>query len=266
MAFARALQDVQAQLNLGQTRIDVLDASPTSVQVQDAEHRTQVRPVQIIVPDSEPGTRLKPIVIPQVDDVPGFQLDEHTVVRSKVGRSEPVPDTMAKAGPAIADRTDGSHFLQIPDAAVSAPSEPRPKAKLPLVVLAGFALVAVGVLIFAFGLPRGDEGRNRPAQVIEPSVAPNLEDVIGTVVLPPVLSHKSGADGVTFSWKLAEDAKADSFLVRSGTDLSKLSAASEMNGDAYVVKTSKGNIACIEVTSVLEGTRSEAVRACEVNR
>lgn len=266
MAFARSLQDVQAQLNLAQTRIDVLDASPTSAPTQDSENRTQVRPVHIIVPEADAGTRLKPVVVPQVSSDPVGEAADHTMLRSKAVKSEPLPDTMAKAAPVAADQTDGSHFLRETGSSEAPVPQRGKKSKLPVAVLG--SLTGLAVLIVGLALLLSDRGEDssQTTQVIATTAAPDVDGVLGASALPPNLSHEAHPDGITFSWTLEDGVEADGFFVRSGPDLSSLSAAETTTKRSLLVEAEPAEMACIEVASIVGGTRSEPVRTCEVNR
>ncbi|MBP2390765.1 serine/threonine-protein kinase [Aeromicrobium fastidiosum] len=267
MAFARSLQDVQTRLHLGQTRIDVLDASPAAASAQDSEHRTQVRPVQIIVPDDAAGTRVRPVVIQTATPPP---IDERTALRQDAARrAEPVPDTMARGGPAVADRTDGSHFLA-PATSLEGPAAEQDRSHSPwaLAVGAGLALVVAGAVGVAVLTGGSDDSPGPAAAPPTTRSAPSGDDVIGAAVLPPVgLRHTSGQDAVVFTWSPGGDGGDDGYLVRTGPGPQELSAAGPPVTDLTArVETAPGDIACIEVVAVRAGTASEPLAGCEVNR
>lgn len=273
MAFARSLQDVQAQLHLGQTRIDVLDASPAATPVQDTEHRTHVRPVQIIVPEDEAGTRLRPIIVPQaarqVRSAPA--VDDRTALRApKSPRAEPVPDTMARGGSAPADHTDGSHFLRAPEPTPrkgSAGDQTRGRSKPPVAVLAGAALavLVLGGIFVATALGGGPEARD--AAIDPVSEAPQANDVLGDTPTPPrEIKHRAGPNGVTFTWSPPEESSGVSYAVSTGPGPDELSAPNVTSATSVTVKAEPGEIACLEIRALRGSAASPKVSKCEVNR
>lgn len=270
MAFARALQDEQTKLHLAQTRIDVLDASSTEAPAPDTENRTQVRPVQVIVPDQAEGTRIRPVVIQPVSDAPPLAVDDRTARRSSPAqRAEPVPDTMARGGSAVADKTDGSHFLEPAPTPVDTPSAPEPtRSRSPIALLAGGVLAAVIIAIVAVSVLAGSGTDDAPlAQPTVSGDAPSGDDVIGASVAPPIdLEHAPGKSAVTFSWSPGDPENVGEYLVRTGPSLDELGPATSPTKKATArVAAPAGEIACIEIVTLRDGSVSSPLRGCEVN-
>ena len=266
MAFARSLQDVQQQLRLGQTRIDVLDASPTAAPVQDGEQRTQVRPVQIIVPEGTAGTRLRPIVVPQVASAPPGQIDGRTArKRPGAATADLVPDTMARGGPVVADQTDGSHFLSTPGEVTPPSGATASRSSAGLVAGLLLAAAVAAVALAAVVLPDG-EG-DRPPTASSTS-RPAVADVVGEALAPPRdLGHQDVADGVRFTWGAPEGVSDALYLVSTGSGPGELAPVGPpADTTAATVPAGRGEVACIEVSTVVGSERSEPVQACEARR
>jgi hypothetical protein len=221
MALARALQEVQIELHISPTKVEVLDASPTAAGHTADDDRTHVRPVSIIVPDSlaEPGTRLRPIIVPSVVDQ----------TQAKPGRALPVPDTRSRAGAVVADHTDGSHFLGAPthEPAAGDPIE-RVGSRTKLVVGAVGAVAIAGVIGLSIVLGGGSDETDEPTFA---SSSEHQDAVIGGEVPAPKLSQRSTGGAVELRWTNADPNPGDTFKLfiekdggaTSVVDTSKLS-------------------------------------------
>lgn len=259
MSFARAVQDIQAELHLAPTRIEVLDASPTAAPARDDEHRTQVRPVSIIVPDGAAGTRLRPIVVQPV-------ADERTAMRPpRLAHAEPVPDTMARGGVAAADHTDGSHFLAPPAGQVAEQDAEDRRGAAALIAGAVLVLVIVGVVIAAM-LGGSGSGDDTPPARQTPS-APSASEVIGGGPGAPTdLKSTTVNTGIKFSWTASDAQKGDMFLVRTGPSPAQLSGSTEPSAErTVVVRAKKGEKVCIEIRTVRDRAVSQPASDCGFN-
>ncbi len=201
MAFARALQEVQIELHISPTKVEVLDASPTAAGQTADDDRTHVRPVSIIVPDSlaEPGTRLRPIVVPSVVDQ----------TQAKVGRALPVPDTRSRAGAVVADHTDGSHFLRTPVDGSPPDELVERKASRTKRALGAVGAVAIaGVIGLSIVLGGGSDKADKPSLA---SSSEHQDAVIGGAVPAPTLSQRSTSGVVELRWTNADPNPGDTF-------------------------------------------------------
>ena len=202
MALARALQEVQIELHISPTKVEVLDGSPAAETKTADDDRTRVRPVSIIVPDSlaESGTRLRPVVVPSVP--------EQTM--AKVGRAAAVPDTRSRAGAVVADRTDGSHFLGTAPNELPADPQESPVSRTKLVV--GGAVVVIIAMVVGLSFVLGGD----PDKTDKPTFASSSEHpdaVIGGEVPAPRLSQRSTGAAVELRWTNADPKPGDTFKV-----------------------------------------------------
>ncbi len=179
LAFARSLQEVQIELALAPTQIEVLDAGPVHEVEQVSDERTSVRPVAVIVPEAfaERGTAIRPIAVVSPDEAHHTALrDDHTVLRSAPPAVVPALDSdtvsrAALAGDASTGFTPTTSSAVDPGAADSAPDRqvlrpptamaaatPRSRAGL-LAAAAGVSLVGCLVAVAVFvGKPAEEEG------------------------------------------------------------------------------------------------------------
>ena len=238
MAFARSLQEMQVEMRLATTRIDVLDASARrGVPPEDAdEPRTSVRPIAVIVPD-EAGTVDRPIQV--VGTGPRFAQPEHfTRTRVRPGEAPPPPPVGAPS-------------------TTTEPSEPTGERSrlLPTLLAAGAALVALVVVLFVF---LGDDPEAPGPERLDSggSQAPPQDPVAVPAPLPPtdVTGTQQGGTA-TFAWTQSDAEPGDTFrwtLAGSGQ---------EPSWTLVDVPTAQVDVAqgetCIVVTTVRAGQQSD---------
>lgn len=250
MAFARSIQEVQIELHLPPTRLEVLDASPEAqvAPQQTDDDRTRVRPVAIIVPDeiAERGTRLRPRQVTQVDD--------RTVTRRR--GSEPAPATVQRRPSAPVD-PGAAVVLETPDAPADTAGPPPSRRSL---VIGGVlaALVAAAVVI---ALAFGEEAPEPETGPTNPVSAP--EDVISAAPSAPTALAVRRADGrLVATWTNPDPQDGDRFRVRTGPQLQQLDEGRTIAEPRTVLAAPAGQMVCLEVFTVRESTLSQPLREC----
>ena len=240
LAFAHALQAVQRDLGLTETRIDVLDASPTARAEEDTDQRTRVRPVSIIVPEalSQQGTRLRPLVVPQPDQAPP---------RS----AEPAPDTVARGPRHVVDDEAGSHFLVADPAPARRPvldEDPGPGgAKIVIGIVAAVAVLAIVGLALAFGVDRTE---NDVPDIGASSELPN--PISDAPSRPENLAQAVAGEQITFTWEAPRGEAGDEYRVFVSRDGGPV--AVETTEDLQVsLPIADGEIVCAQV-EVIRGS------------
>lgn len=214
--FARALQQVEGDLRLAATPIDVLDEDPAAAAEQLGDSpATRIRALTVIEPEptraaNGPITALPPSVIPEYDLPAGFPgamapSDEHTVVRGAGGYPQgsagagPYGPGPGEAGHRSAGHGPGAHG---PDGPGTAWPAGGPPSRTPLLVGGGLLVVVavvVAVLISTRGSGSGPapdprSGDALPSQSQQPVI----------VALPSPVSDLSGVVKGTesvFSWR-----------------------------------------------------------------
>jgi hypothetical protein len=246
MALARSLQEVQIELQLAPTRLEVMDASPESAAAgaQVSDERTLVRPVQVIVPDeiAQQGTLLRPRELSRADD------------RMRVPRRrEPAPDTIQQRPPVPVGAPDVG-----PGAEPTAVT--RSTSTLPYVLIgAGLAVVlAVGIgAALVFG---SDPEPEEPPPAATP---PSSDVVIGGPPAPVDLDHEVRGDTATFTWRNPAPEPGDSFHVQTGPTLGGL--AERYRGERNRVQVAvTGSQQCISIAVIRSGSISDPLTECIV--
>ena len=249
MAFARAVQEIQIELHLPPTRLEVLDASVDGKVAPKStdDERTRVRPVSIIVPDeiAERGTRLRPRQVTQVDD--------RTLTKRKA--VEPSPSTVQRR-PEVAVGPGEAVVLESPDA----PREERaPASRRSMVVGGVLCLLVLGAIVAAMTM-----GKDAP----EPETGPKnpvseASDVIGAgPSVPTELSTKRVGDTLQISWTNPDPEDGDKFRLRSGGQLQQLDAGRTLSEPRADLKVPKGKMVCIEVRTIRGSELSEDLTEC----
>ncbi len=189
--FARSLQDVQVSMHLNQTRIDVLDASPSRPRSVEDDGRTRLQPIAIIRPSAPIGTPSVPQPLAAVDDstqLKGLGLEPAPVA--------PVADTFVKEPPAEPEADE--------------PQSPRSRARWWAISVAALVLLATGTGV---GLARGgspdDQGDSDPRRSLG---AEDSGNPIGQTEVPPPIEDVNGVrkgGQVRFSWTNPAPHKGD---------------------------------------------------------
>lgn len=254
MAFARSIQEVQIELHLPPTRLEVLDASPEAQasQQQTDDERTRVRPVAIIVPDeiAERGTRLRPRQVTQADD--------RTVTRRR--GSEPTPQTVQRRSSAPVDPGEAV-VLETPDA--PADTERAPQSRLPLIaggVLAALVAAAVvAALVFGREAPEPETGPRDP-------VSDPAEVISAGPVAPTALTTQRVDGRLRISWTNPDAQEGDRFRVRTGKQLQRLDEGRTLTEPRIDLAVAAGQMVCVEVFTVRESTLSQPLQECVTAR
>lgn len=256
MAFARAVQEVQIELHLPPTRLEVMDASAEAARTADPyeDERTRVKAVSIIVPDeiAERGTLLRPRVVTQVDD--------RTQVRS--AREEPAPVTVQRRPDAPVGDLDGVGVLGTPP---SLDDDPEGESRSSLALVVGGGLLALVSVTVVAALTLGGDGGGEVDEGAPNESPRDVSSVIGAGPSAPtdLTSAREGA-GVRFSWTNPDPADGDTFQVSAGASLTVLSEVQRDERPFLRVRATKGEQVCISVRTIRKGAVSEALSDCVV--
>lgn len=258
MAFARAVQEVQIELGLPPTRLEVMDASPDTSgdlarTVEDA--RTEVKPISIIIPDAivARGTLLRPRSIPQVDDRTGIHPR----------RLAPAPDTLHTRTPAPVGGLDGSALAgreTEPVEVEQVVDKPQWASRWPTIVGSLVVVVLVGVIIAALLGPSADAPSTGPT----PTAPPGDLGLESGPVKPVDLTVARQGPNVVVAWTNPDPQDGDLFRVEAGDSLAHLAELSRGTEPTVSVVSARGAQLCIAVTTIRGGAGSEALQDCVV--
>lgn len=180
MAFGRALQQVEAEMALPVTALDVLDDSlePEAVDEEDGG-----------------ATRIRGVV----------SIDPHAGERASVAAvsSSQAPDATIRRAPAAA----APESSVAPDAT---PAEPRSRRKAVFAIV-GAGLVAVlgiGIVVLALTVGNQPPPQADPSQTVAPPAAPQRPSA------PINLEGTVDGDTVHFTWTNAQPQEGDAFQYR----------------------------------------------------
>jgi serine/threonine protein kinase len=249
--LAHALQQVEAELRLAPTPIDVLDEDPAADQIGDSP-ATRVRALTVIEPEPTPG----PV---SIDNGP---LDETGPRFGPPGvpRSGSAPDEqtlLRRTGPAGPGRPDGP--------ANHPASRPR-RSPVPVVVGGGLLLAvvaAVAVLIGSRGSDTGPAPTAIGGNVITRPTEAAVQDPPSRVT---ALTGRIVGGKAEFSWRNPDPQPGDYFLWhRTDVTTGPRAAAHKTRASTVtVVKASEGP--CIGVKVVRDnGMSSDLDTACAGN-
>jgi hypothetical protein len=209
LELARALQQVEIELQLAPTNIDVLEAPAPDGGRDDGDDdgRTRIRSLVTIAPQTAPTAPTGPV---------GDQAAEEAG-RSVTQRRTPAPRERAPGlpEPRVADTV---HRPVATPAAAESPAEP-PASRRRTLVLAASAVVVLGlagagaVLAATNGNAGDDPGGAGPSSSTEQPADPGAEDALVAVVPTPVdLVAAPAAGGTTFSWANPDEQPGDAYL------------------------------------------------------
>ncbi|WP_062385133.1 serine/threonine-protein kinase [Demequina iriomotensis] len=270
LEFAHALQQVEAQLSMSVTQVDVLDDSIDLGEEDDEEDgRTRVRAVTSIDPTGPPaprdivdtGTTMPPrrasswgTMAPP--PAAGIEDERATVMRASAdgGFTREVPgapevdDTILKTGPAAVA------------AEALAPAEAPRRSRTMLIASGAGAVVIAGGIALAVALG-GGEDPGAEVDAVE-TMGPGPIDVIevSQVAAPTGLAGTVDGATATFTWTAEGLADGDRFEWRTvGTDASFAPVAEpEVSFDV-----DESGSSCIEVRVVAgDGRVSDPVEGC----
>lgn len=252
MAFAKLVQEVQVQMGLPATRLEVLDASPAAAVPVADDDRTLVKPISIILPDviAERGTLLRP------REITG--ADENTGVQARPGIPE--PDTVRKLPADLPGLPPLPGMPPIGPPPGAPPGAAARGRRTPWAVLAGVLLLAVIAAVVVVALTRGEEA---PDPEDGPSSGPDEPTLItGGPVQPTELKVTQAQGRIRFAWRNPAPQDGDSFLVETGPSLAAL-AETERGPDAFVeLPARSGTQVCISVSTVRGSQISSPLTEC----
>jgi serine/threonine protein kinase len=274
LAFARALQQVQTELQLAVTPVDVLE----DVLVTDADDD-----------DDDPGTRIRSIV--SID--PTARGVSDATVRpnrslSPQPEAMPLPDRFVSAAPdamvealsplrdrPVAPRTDSAVWgappgtpaidttIRRPDADAAEPSPELESAGSRRRVGGWIATIVLVVVLGVAGFVVLRTGSPQTASPAAPPTDVQPVDPVGTIV--PAATGLAGSvagSSVTFTWTNPTPQADDSYLWRLPDDFGE-GAYAPVTATSVSVPVSSGGKTCLEVLIVRSGKSSiEPARAC----
>lgn len=277
LAFARALQVVQAELGFAATPVSVQSdiAERDESDADEDDPGTRIRRIQAIDPAGPASSRTgppasatgpapsvtgspvrsgAPVRAPASPALPEGVLVDHTVRRGATGAWVRVPDA-----PPVEATVQRGPLEPDAESPGEAPEEPRTRGRL--VAFGVVGVMAVGAIAFAVlsgGRPQApgphDEAPTTPTVPMDSlaEVAPIPTDIVGTV----------DGDQVVFTWSVPEPEDDDIYLWRvlSLVDQNPLERTDQPT--ATVPQQIEGQT-CIEVILVRGGGQSpESARGC----
>ncbi|WP_105567540.1 serine/threonine-protein kinase [Microbacterium halophytorum] len=272
VAFARALQKVQIELEHSVTPIDILDDSPADGIDDDEDGLTRVRNITSIDPVDD-GTRPSAATeaVPSAVDESPTVLRGPGAVAPQPGRREPAP--MVGAAPAAWSPSSGyrPEFAPAPAGSSGVSDATLPPDALPAPASGGTAegarrwpwFVGGGIVVAAlavgaaFGLPAllGDQEPDDPGPTSEP------KDPIAET--PPAvgdLEARAHGDEVTFSWSNPDPQEGDTYQWGIDVPGGQISFADTRETSVTV---DARHPTCIEVYLVrADGVASPAATTC----
>ncbi|KRB74170.1 hypothetical protein ASE01_19560 [Nocardioides sp. Root190] len=280
MAFAQAVQQVQVELQLPMTRLEVLDASPASRRVTASDDgHTVVRPISIIVPDefAARGALLRPREITGADEDTGVQ-DRGAVPEPDTIRKMPdlpglpaLPGTMRRPlgprPPAPPAPGTGPGWVpgSSPGGAPAPQTDPRAPRRTPWGLLAGLLVTAVVGGVVAVALLADDpapapQDDGPDESIDEPSL------IVGGPVQPTELEVRQAGGRIRFSWTNPAPQPGDAFLVETGATLAGLAEETRGEESSLAVPAKAGEQVCISISTVRESQISTPLTECVVAR
>lgn len=234
--LAHDLQDVQTELGLPQTRVDVFDASPTAPDTTEEDQRTYIRPVAVIVPDAlRQGTLLRPAVVHPSDD--------RTL--SKPAPVEPHA-TSVPSGPRSHDQVP--HEVERAESPVVGADEAAGTPRTRVAVLAGIAgILALVAVVTAVVLTR-DSGAPEDRQAFGGAEQP-ADAVAAFVPSPSEVRATSRSGEVVFRWTNPEPESGDAFGIQ-WTRADEAQPIATVDGTSFTAPGRAGDIVCVRVMLV----------------
>ena len=262
-AVARALQQVETELRLPVTPLDLTDDPTPRDQGQraqdgDQDDATRLRSIVSVIPQDAP---VAPAPRPDSDFIPG--ADEATRVRSittvpsSSAPSTPPGSPALVPGPA---RASLPTFIAPEEPAAVQDDEPGSRRRRPLVgIVSGLVVLAAVVTVGVVALRNQDAPDDRPGAGAEftPDADPTAID--GVVPAPRSLLGVRQADGsVVFTWENPEPEEGDQYLwgvlrATGQPDLTLVAAPT-----VTVAADGSAGEVCVQVSIVRTDRRSSA--------
>lgn len=244
LSLARAFQEIELDLGLATTSVEVLDATLPVVDGDSEDAMTRVRPIAVIRPDAASGVETAPRPQARPAPTPAWETPEGGPVEENVTRTATPPPM------------DGLRDRGRDDA----PRRVSRRQRRGLTVAVVLAVAVAGALLVAFWLGSGPDddttsrdGSDAPGDVVPPTARPappadlrgeRLDD--GTVAFS--WTHPAPEDGDRFQWRFTEDG-ADQRLAYVDEPQLTVPVPSGVNG-------------CISVSTVRGSQASDPVSAC----
>lgn len=256
LALARALQQVEAELSLALTPLDLsdddADAGPDQgmppggglpgTGAAGADQATRLRPITAVAPDGPPHGAVPPPVHHGVDVNPAAIAVPAAVAEA---RADVGPD-----GVPLAWR-DQAAVLAERQGPVEAPKRGRRAAGVAATVVVVAAAAVTAVLAM------------RPSDTAEPEPTPTSEAPIPMVVPAPTdLTGAILGDKTVFTWANPQPQDGDKYLW-SLLDTAGTPGQAELTNDTTLNLPTSGDVVCIEVAVVRsDGRASQPARGC----
>ncbi|WP_229051838.1 serine/threonine-protein kinase [Aeromicrobium sp. Leaf350] len=265
LALASALYDVQLELGLPPTRIEVLDAAVAATP-PESEDRTRVRPVSVIDPqDRADGTRLRPVVIEGIDDrthvrpvpagPPVPASPPATPAPAPPGqavRPAPAPTPLAPAprhtappAPAPLPAVGFGPAAPAP-ATTTAPAQPERRRRSPWVWVSGLVVLLVIAGLVATALLSGASSDRDQSDDLDDPQRQDPTDIGDAPQAPVDLDGTLDGALATFTWVNPDPQEGDTYVwMRAGAG--QLNTANEVAEPTVSIRTTEGVTTCIVV-------------------
>lgn len=240
MALARLLQDVQVELNLPPTRLEVMDASSGAATAggEVSDERTLVRPIQIIGPD---GTADRDTLMRAHRSWPTEQ---------RTGR-DPLPGTRERR----AAVTVGEPEPRTAELTAGGPPE-WPRVVLGVVLL---ALVVGGV---AVALLLGADGGADDPDPLPGNTQPAVIQGGPSTPTDVVFRRQGPSLDVVVSWSNPDAEANDEYRVEAGDTLQGAVQVYRGVQPRVVVTVPRGGQLCVRIATIRQGSASQSFDEC----
>ncbi|SFC85556.1 Serine/threonine protein kinase [Nocardioides terrae] len=250
MEFARALQEIEIELNRPPTRLEVLDAGGPADQQGAAlnDDRTMIKPVSVIIPDQIQGTA-RPSVI-----------DGSATIAQR--RFQPVAGAAIGHGPAL-QVAESAYAPRAEHLHPGAHDQQDHRARRWAIALVGVVVVALVVFGAVSMFSGGDKPEHQAGGFEQPPA-----DAVGQPAPAPALSAKRLPDGWRFSWVNAAPAEGDLYKVVRTRDGQAL-PEQRIPATSLDFKIGPGQTGCVTVTVIRKNLtqRAEASQPlCQVGQ
>lgn len=262
LGLARAFQQVQTELRMAVTPVEVQDDEVHETHSDDDDAGTELRGVRTISPDgpstspSRPTSRVStPVTRP--DGVRGAMQDvsapstptapTHRAPRRQEPVIDDVPAQRDFRAPRLAEPVVDGTVVRLPqeqetEAATDGPVESR-GARSGLLLAAGGVVVLIAAGVIGYLGMRGDTPEDALAPQV--SVARPVDAVPTGVPTPTALTGREVAEGLEFSWENPDPQSGDRYLWRVIDPISPMSF--EATEETTVLLDEVSGRTCVEV-------------------